>query len=135
MSPEQGMADPNIDSRSDIYSLGCVLYEACAGAPPFEGPTPQAVIAARFGAPPPLLDSVRKGVPSVLATAIARAMALVPEDRFTDATELATALRAAVPAVPIEPARLLGTTRVRLGIALMLLAGAFFAAGYLVATR
>jgi serine/threonine protein kinase len=135
MSPEQASGELDYDGRSDIYSLGCVLYEACAGAPPFQGRTPQAVIAARFGSPPPLLDSVRKGVPSMLAAAIARAMALVPEDRFADATELATALRAAVPALPVEHTPLLGTTRVRLGITLMLLAGAFFAAGYFVATR
>lgn len=135
MSPEQASGELDYDGRSDIYSLGCVLYEACAGAPPFRGPTPQAVIAARFGSPPPPLDGVRKGVPPMLANAIARAMALVPDDRFTDATELAAALRTAVPAASVAHRRWVGITRVRLGIALLLLAVAFFAAGYFVATR
>jgi eukaryotic-like serine/threonine-protein kinase len=135
MSPEQASGELDYDGRSDIYSLGCVLYEACAGAPPFKGPTPQAVIAARFGAPPPRLDSERRGVPSLLADAIARAMALTPEDRFIDASELASELRVAVPSELVERARWLNTKRLAVGIALVLLACAFFAAGYLTATR
>jgi hypothetical protein len=71
----------------------------------------------------------------MLANAIARAMAVVPDDRFTDATELAAALRTAVPAASVAHRRRVGITRVRLGIALLLLAVAFFAAGYFVATR
>jgi hypothetical protein len=71
----------------------------------------------------------------MLAAAIARAMALVPDDRFTDSAELAAALRTAVPAASVEHRHWLGMTRLRLGIALLLLAGAFFAAGYFVATR
>jgi serine/threonine-protein kinase len=135
MSPEQASGELDYDGRSDIYSLGCVLYEACAGDPPFRGPTPQAVIAARFGAPPPPLDSVRAGVPPLLATAIARAMALAPEHRFSDAAELAAELRVVVPVGSPERRHSLSPRGMRVAIVIALLACAFFAAGYLVATR
>jgi serine/threonine-protein kinase len=135
MSPEQASGELDYDGRSDIYSLGCVLYEACAGAPPFRGPTPQAVIAARFGPPPPPLDSLDEGVPPLLASAIARAMSLAPERRFTDAAELAAELRVAVPVEAPARKRRLGPTGVRIVIVIALLASAFFAAGYLAATR
>jgi serine/threonine-protein kinase len=135
MSPEQIVADHELDGRSDIYSLGCVLYEACAGDPPFRGPTPQAVIAARFGPPPPSLESVRGAVPTVLATAIARAMALAPEHRFADAAELAAELRVAVPVGMPERRRSLSPRGLRVLLVIAVLACVFFAAGYLVATR
>jgi serine/threonine-protein kinase len=135
MSPEQASGELDYDGRSDIYSLGCVLYEACAGEPPFRGPTPQAVIAARFGPPPAPLDSLRTAVPSLLAHAVARAMSLAPEHRFTDAAELAAELRVAVPAGPPEGKHPLGPRRLRVAIVIALLACAFFAAGYLAATR
>jgi serine/threonine protein kinase len=135
MSPEQASGELDYDGRSDIYSLGCVLYEACAGDPPFRGATPQAVIAARFGPPPLPLDSVRRGVPSLLANAIARAMSLSPEHRFTDAAELAAELRVAVPAESPRRVRSLSPTGARIAIVIALLAAAFFTAGYLAATR
>jgi serine/threonine-protein kinase len=135
MSPEQASGELDYDGRSDIYSLGCVLYEACAGEPPFRGPTPQAVIAARFGPPPPALDTVRKGVPPLLAAAIARAMALAPEHRFTDAADLAAELRVAAPAdSPRRSSSSEPRWRLRVAIGIVLLACAFVA-GYLVATR
>jgi tRNA A-37 threonylcarbamoyl transferase component Bud32 len=120
MSPEQASGEPDYDGRSDMYSLGCVLYEALTGAPPFKGPTPQAVIASRFGPPPPPCHSVRRDVPPALGEAIARAMAPAPQDRFTDAGELADALAAAVPTEPVP--RRVHTLRSRVGRAAALAA-------------
>src|SRR5690349_16746021 len=81
MSPEQASGDNAVDARTDVYSLGCVLYEMLAGEPPYRGPTAQAIILKRFTEPVP---SVRKGRPSVLEAvdqAIQRALAPVPADR------------------------------------------------------
>jgi serine/threonine protein kinase/tetratricopeptide (TPR) repeat protein len=92
MSPEQAAGDAEPDGRSDIYSLGCMLYEMLAGAPPFTGPTPQAVMARRFTEPAPSLRAVRTTVPEVVEQAVARALARVPADRFATAAQFAQAL-------------------------------------------
>ena len=92
MSPEQATADPRIDARTDIYSLACVLHEMLAGEPPFTGPSAQAVIAKRFASSPLPLRTVRPQLPESVDTALARALALAPADRFTTASEFAAAL-------------------------------------------
>src|SRR6185503_11458075 len=82
MSPEQAAGDPDLDARSDVYSLACVLYELLAGEPPYTGPTVQAVIAKRFLEPPPSIRRARPAVPTSVERALSRALARVPADRF-----------------------------------------------------
>ena len=100
MSPEQAGGDPNVDHRSDIYSLGCMLYEMLAGEPPFTGPTVQAVIAKHALDPRPGVRTLRDTVPVAIEAAIRRAMAKAPADRFAAVREFAQALAAAPPAAP-----------------------------------
>ena len=92
MSPEQA-AGSAVDGRSDIYSLGCVLYEMLAGEAPYTGPTPQAIVAKRFVDPVPSVRRVRPSVPEAADVALQRALARVPADRFSTAYEFAQALQ------------------------------------------
>jgi len=73
MSPEQAVGE-EVDGRSDLYSLGCVLYEMLAGEPPFTGPTVQAVIAKRFVQVPADICALREGVARPIARALQRAL-------------------------------------------------------------
>ena len=102
MSPEQAAGARSIDGRTDIYSLGCVLYEMLAGEPPFTGPTAQAVMARRMSGGVPRVREVRPTVPESVEHAIMRALAPVVADRFPTAAEFARALQANVttPTVP-----------------------------------
>ena len=93
MSPEQASAG-QVDGRSDVYALGCVLYEMLAGEPPFAGATPQAVIAKRVLEPVPHVRTLRESVPEAVELAITRALAKVPADRFQTAAEFAQELSA-----------------------------------------
>jgi serine/threonine protein kinase/Flp pilus assembly protein TadD len=91
MSPEQASGERDIDGRSDLYSLGCVLYEMLAGEPPFTGPNVQAVITKRFVAPVPQVRATRD-VPEAVDSVVARALARTPVDRFPTAAEFVAAL-------------------------------------------
>jgi len=92
MSPEQASGETTIDGRSDLYSLGCVLYEMLAGEPPFTGPNAQAVLTKRFVSPVPSVRATRD-VPDAVDTAVMRALARTPVDRYPSAAEFAEALR------------------------------------------
>jgi len=92
MSPEQAAAE-HTDGRTDIYALGCVLYEALAGEPPFTGPTALAVMVRKAAGTIPGLRLVRPEVPLHVERAIVRALAGVPADRFATAAAFAEALR------------------------------------------
>jgi serine/threonine-protein kinase len=95
MSPEQAGGDPNIDGRTDIYALGCVLYEMLAGEPPFTGPTAQAIIARALTETPRPLQQTRATLAPAVTAAISTAMARAPADRFANARDMASALTAA----------------------------------------
>lgn len=83
MSPEQAAAERHIDGRSDVYSLGCVLYELLAGSPPFPGATARAIIARHMTEPPPRVRTVRPDVPEQLDVTLQRMLAKAPAARLT----------------------------------------------------
>ena len=97
MSPEQGGGAARVDGRSDLYSLACVLYEMLVGQPPFTGATAQAVIARHLCDRPPSIEVIRPTVAPTIVTAIDRALAKVPADRFGSVTEFCAALEAVTP--------------------------------------
>jgi TolB-like protein/tetratricopeptide (TPR) repeat protein len=103
MSPEQSVGQSDLDGRSDLYSLGCVLYEMLAGEPPYTGPTAQAIIAKRMTHPVPSVRSLRETVPESVDRALTSALAKAPVDRYATAHDFAEALASEGTARP--PAR------------------------------
>jgi serine/threonine-protein kinase len=93
MSPEQAAGERALDPRTDVYSLGCVLWEMIAGEPPFSGPTAQVVLARRFTETPRPLREMRETVPEGVERAVAKALAKSPADRFGSAGEFGKSLR------------------------------------------
>jgi serine/threonine-protein kinase len=111
MSPEQASGSSDVDGRSDLYSLGCMLYEMLAGRPVFVGTT-ESLLRQHMLADPPAITTLRPAVPPQVAAAIARALAKTPADRYSPVGQFSEALRpvalgptdatqtVAVPAVP-----------------------------------
>src|SRR4029450_11817797 len=100
MSPEQAMGERTLDARTDIYALGCVLYEMLVGEPPFTGPTAQAIVARVMTEEPRSIPAQRRTVPQHVATAVEIALSKLPADRFATASAFSSALggKLAVPA-------------------------------------
>jgi serine/threonine protein kinase/Tfp pilus assembly protein PilF len=92
MSPEQAAGDRELDGRSDVYSLACVIYEMLAGAPPFSGASARAVIAKHLSEPAQPLRARRPDAPAAVEQALARALAKDPADRFASVADFAAAL-------------------------------------------
>jgi serine/threonine-protein kinase len=92
MSPEQAMGDRELDARSDVYSLGAMLFEMLAGDPPYTGTTAQAIVAKVITEKAPPVTATRDTVPGHVAAAIAKALNKMPADRFSTAAAFADAL-------------------------------------------
>lgn len=110
MSPEQAMGGHEVDPRTDVYALGCVLYEVLSGEPPFTGPTPQAIMVRSLSESPRPLRQVRETIPASIERVVMTALAKTPADRYPTAAQFAQALApealtpVAVPAATTLPA-------------------------------
>ncbi len=98
MSPEQARGD-KLDERTDLYSLGVMLFEMVAGRPPFEGDSGMTVMLKHLNEPPPDLHQIATDVPDDLVAIIQKVLAKDPAERFSSAAEMATALRATAASV------------------------------------
>ncbi|HTG84627.1 MAG TPA: serine/threonine-protein kinase, partial [Gemmatimonadales bacterium] len=113
MSPEQAAGDRDLDGRSDLYALACVLYEMLAGEPPFRGPTVEAVVRQHLTVEPRSVTQLRPAVPAEVAEALNRALAKTPADRFNPVGQFSEALGRGTPgtregttrAIPAERSR------------------------------
>ena len=93
MSPEQAAGDPDLDGRSDLYSLAGVLFEMLAGEPPFTGATPEAILVQRFTQAAPRISTRRTGIPATIDVALQRALARDPAERPATIERFAEALQ------------------------------------------
>jgi eukaryotic-like serine/threonine-protein kinase len=111
MSPEQVVGVP-VDARTDVYALGCVLYEMLTGTPPYTGPTAQAVLARHTLDPVPSVRKSRPEVPATLARTVAKALAKLPADRLASAAAFRDALTGVATPPPAGAGRQLRRLRV-----------------------
>ena len=103
MSPEQASGATGVDARSDIFAVGCVLYEMLAGEPPFTGPTPQAIVIRSMTEAPRSLTASREGLSPTIEAVVSRALAKNPADRWQSAGEFAKALGSAEDQLRLGP--------------------------------
>src|SRR6266545_3535038 len=92
MSPEQALGDPNLGPRSDLYSLGCVLFQMVTGSPPFDGESSQQVVGKHIADPPPAASDVNPKVPREMSDVILRCLEKQPADRFQSAGDVIASL-------------------------------------------
>jgi serine/threonine-protein kinase len=126
LSPEQASADRELDGRSDVYALGCVLYEMLAGEPPFTGPTAESVVHKLLTAEPPAVAAGRPSLPEVVVATVSKSLEKAPADRYQTAEEMGQALNAALlesAAHRVEPKRKTGASiNAMLGAGLLMIA-------------
>ncbi len=123
MSPEQIGGEATIDGRSDIYALGCLLFEMLAGEPAFSGPTLQSIIAKTLADPAPSARNERPDVPRNIDAAIIKALAKAPDERFATARDFAESL--SVESAP-PPSPGAGRARAALAVAALALGAVAF---------
>ncbi|MDF2770516.1 MAG: protein kinase [Geminicoccaceae bacterium] len=103
MSPEQASGSAAVDGRSDVFALGCVVYEMLAGEAPFTGPTPQAIVTRSMTESPRSLTATREGVSPAIEAVVTRALTKNPADRWQTAADFARALGSAEDQVRLGP--------------------------------
>lgn len=98
MSPEQASGERELSGRSDLYALGCVVFEMLSGSPPFHGPNAMATITQHITRPAPRLSGLREHLPVPLVDAVRRMLAKEPAERFDSAGAFATVVETAASA-------------------------------------